>query len=586
MGSKLDLAIVGVFFVILIAIGFVFGKLVKTGKDYFRAGTSGSWWLVGTSGFMAGISSYTFVGIAAAIYSAGWSILAIYIGGAAGFLLGAMFLAAWYRQMRVITFAEIIRERFSKSAEQMVSYLIVFNGYMWSGVILYSLAVFTQILVPQVSVQAVILSVGTVVLVYCTIGGNWAVMANSFVQGLIMVVATTIVTVLCLHEAGGIGGFVAAFQSSEAADSLRFISSTTASWGDWATKYGLTWMLMGFALQFLSQLSLAQGIRYFSAKDGREAKRASLLAGILSIMGLVTFFVPPIYARIFLADQVMAMNAIPGKAAECSYAVACFTLLPAGTFSIIILSIFSAAISSLDVGMNANAALIIRDMLPPIRRALKVPPMPEHREVLYGKIATFLSGLIVIGIALLYSIVPNSNIFDLMMQLASRVSLPLTIPLVLFLFIRRVPGWCIWSSLAGGFLPSVVDGIRGTVSPYQLTTLLAVLGGTVGYLASMPFWKRVSEERKKEIAGFYERMLRPIDFEKEVGKGNDAFQLIQIGRFALVVSILFLFLLFVVKGHDGYGVVLTVSGFTGGIGALMLWAGRRIAKKDASESRE
>ena len=581
MGSRLDLVIVGIFLVILVGIGFVFGKLVKTGKDYFRAGTSGSWWLVGTSGFMAGISSYTFVGIAAAIYNAGWSILAIYIGGAAGFVLGAMFLAAWYRQMRVITFAEIIRERFGKVAEQFVAHLLVLNGYMWSGVVLYSLATFTQILLPELPVQAVILSVGAVILIYCTIGGNWAVMANDFVQGLIMVIATTMVTFLCLREAGGVGGFVAAFQSSEAADSLRFISSTTGSWSDWGSKYGLTWMLMGFALQFTSQLSLVQGTRYFSAKDGREAKRASLLAGILMILGLATFFIPPIYARLFLADQVMAMHEIPQKAAEFSYAVTCFTLLPAGTFSIIILSIFSAAISSLDVGMNANAALIIRDLLPPIRRLLKIPPMPERREVLYGKVATFLSGLVVVGIALIYSVVPNSNIFDLMMQLASRVSLPLTIPLVLFLFVRRAPGWCIWSSLAGGFLPSLIDGIRGTVSPYQVTTLLAIAGGCAGYFVSLPFWNRVSKERKKEIAAFYERMHRPIDFAKEIGKGNDAFQLIQIGRFAMLVSILFLFLLFIVKGHDGHGVVLTVSGFTGGIGALMLRAGKRIAKKDA-----
>ncbi len=426
---------------------------------------------------------------------------------------------------------------------------------------------------------------GAVILIYCTVGGNWAVMANDFVQGLIMVIATTIVTFLCLREAGGVGGFMAALQNFEAADSLRFISSTTSSWSDWSLKYGLTWMLMGFALQFTTQLSLIQGVRYFSAKDGREAKRAAMLAGVLMILGLATFFIPPIYARLFLADQVMAMHEIPEKAAEFSYAVTCFTLLPVGTFSIIILSIFSAAISSLDVGMNANAALIIRDLLPPVRKLLKMPPIPEHREVLYGKAATLLSGLVVVGIALIYSVVPNTNIFDLMMQLASRISLPLTIPLVLFLFVRRVPSWCIWSSLAGGFLPSLIDGIRGTVSPYQVTSLFAIIGGGIGYFISMPFWNRVSDERKKEIAIFYERMHRPIDFAKEIGKGNDAFQLIQIGRFALLVSILFLFLLFIVESGDGYGVVLTVSGFTGGIGALMLWAGKRIAKKDALADR-
>ena len=58
MGSSLDLVIVGVYMCVLVLIGMVFGKLVKSGSDYFKAGAKGSWWMVGASMFMIGISAW------------------------------------------------------------------------------------------------------------------------------------------------------------------------------------------------------------------------------------------------------------------------------------------------------------------------------------------------------------------------------------------------------------------------------------------------------------------------------------------------------------------------------------------------
>ena len=43
MGSSLDLVIVGVYMCVLVLIGVVFGRLVKSGSDYFKAGAKASW---------------------------------------------------------------------------------------------------------------------------------------------------------------------------------------------------------------------------------------------------------------------------------------------------------------------------------------------------------------------------------------------------------------------------------------------------------------------------------------------------------------------------------------------------------------
>jgi len=594
MGSSLDLIIVGVYMCVLVLIGMVFGKLVKSGSDYFKAGAKGTWWMVGASMFMSGISAWTFVGNASGIFRAGWSPLAIYLANVLGFVLAAFFLGRWYRQMRVITYAETIKERFGKTAEQIVAHLLVLNGFMWAGVGLYTLCVFVTPLIPNVPVEALILCIGVVVVLYCTVGGNWAVMANDFVQGVILVVVTSIVTVLCFAKAGGVSAFFEAIANSSAAQDLRMITPLPAdapagasSWSQYAN-YGLAWCVVIFINQLFNQSSLFQGVRYFSAKDGREATKASIFAGILMTFGLLIFFVPPIYARVFLESEVMAMHEVPKKAAEVAYSITSQTVLPKGTFSIMIVAIFAAAISTLDTGLNRNAALIIRDLLPAHRKVWGMKPINPDREVILGKVTTVLAGFVVMCIAVFYANVKDTSLFDFMLKtVIGQLMTPQFVPLILFLFIRKVPRWAIFSSLIGGYLPSVVlliwNAVAGPVVLSSHLTMALVMGcGTIGYLVSLPFWSKTSAEEKEATRAFYDKMEKPIDFEKEVGEGNDSFQLIMIGRFALVLGLLFLLLLFPVDSLAGRWVVVTISCVVGGVGLLMWLSGKRILKKNAA----
>ncbi len=586
MGSHLDLVIVGIFMTVLVLVGAAFGRLIKNSSDYFRAGGQGCWWMVGSSIFICGISAYTFVGNAAGIYSAGWSVLAIYLANFLSFVAAIFGLGAWYRQMRAFTFAEVIRKRFGVVAQQVVAHLLVFNGFLWSGVGLYTLAVFMAPLLPGASINATIITVAVVVVLFCTIGGNWAVMANDFVLGMVMSVIIVIITAMCFIKAGGIGEFFTAIAQSPAAPNLQFIHSVPAGKSDWVEKYGLSWVLITFIVQFVNQASLFQGVRYFSVKDGREAKKAAFLAAVLMGAGLLAFFVPPIFSRVFLEKEVLAMHPNPVKAMEYSYSVACAHVLPAGTFSILIIAIFSASIGHLDVGLNRNAALIVRDLIPAHRRLLKLAPINPDREVRLSKIVTVLSGLLVVGIAMLYALIRDASIFDVMLKIVTQLIFPQVIPLLLFLFIRKVPKWSIFSSLVGGYIPTLILWVitltTKTQFSYQQNGFLVFFGGTIGFLISRLFWNRVSEQERKEILEFYQEMHTPINFKEEVGENNDSFQFVTLGRFSTLIGGLFLFMLIPVHSFDGRIVVCCISGFVGTVGLLLWSTGRRNLKKEAA----
>lgn len=578
--GPLDIFIVCAYLCFLVIVGYAFSRFSKSSSDYFRAGGRGTWYLVGASMFMSGISTYTFVGNAAGIFKSGWSPLAIYLANIAGFLVGTFFMAAWYRQMRVITFAEAIRERFGTTTEQFVSVLLIVNGLTWTGAVLYGLSVFSSFLFPTVPSWMLICGVGTVVIIYCTVGGNWAVMANDFVQGLIMVAIVILVTTLCFVHAGGIADFYAAIaNSAEAASDLRFVTPLKegASWI--SAPYGTSWLITAFLVQFLNMISIFAGVRYFSAKDGREAARASTLAAVLMTIGLLVFFVPPIFARLFLYDEVMAMHADPARAPEFAYAVTAMKLLPAGGFSLLIVAMFAAAISSLDTGMNRNAAVIVRNVIPFVMRVLGRKQLNDDQEVVAGKIFTVVLGLMIMATALLYANMEGVTLFDLILTLGSILMLPLMVPLVLVLWLRRVPPWSALASIGGGFVPSLIDYLANTGWSYQERSFWVVLTGAAVYLFSMLFYRKTPGEYKERAEEFYRRMTTKVDFAKEVGHANDGIQLIQIGRFGTVLGSFLLLLQFLKNPLSGHLSLLAVALFVGGIGAAMWILGKRISHR-------
>lgn len=565
-----EFVVIGVYFVFLIAVGIVFGRLVRNSSDYFRAGGQASWWLVGLSMFMSGISTYTFVGNAAGIFKSGWSPLAIYAANVSGFALAGLVMGAWYRQMRVVTVAEAIRTRFGHKSEVVLATLMVVNGLVWTGAVLYGLSVFFTLLLPGVSQTMVILAVGAVVIGYCTIGGNWAVMANDFVQGMIMVSVTVLITVLCFHHAGGISAFFSAMAASPDVDELRFVTPLPEGAGFMDAPYGVSWLVVTFLVQFCSTISMFQGVRYFSAKDGREASKASWLAAGLMVVGCLVFFIPPIFSRLFLFDEVMAMHPDAAKAPEFSFAVACRYLLPQGAFSLMLVSMLAAAISSLDSGLNRNSALIVRDLLPALLRKLGLPTIPNAREVLAGKLATIGLGGLIIVIALFYSQMRGVTLFDLMLSIANMLMLPQFIPLVLVLFVRRVPAWSALASLAAGFLPSILNLSLGWGWSYQEKSLAIVLCSTSVFLISRLFYHRITQEERERVEGFYRNMSTPIDYAKEVGRSSDAFQLRQIGRFSLVLGGLIMLLLLLDNPWSGRLCIAAVGGVVLTVGTIML----------------
>lgn len=572
----MDLTILILYFGFLLGVGVVFGRMVKNSDDYFKAGSQGTWWLVGASMFMAGISAYTFVGNAVGIYQSGWSPLAIYAANVIAFIIGGLGVAAIYRQMRVVTVAEVLKARFGKSTEQIVATLVVANNLIWSGIVLYGLSIFSQLLFPNSESTTVIIGVGLIVLVYCTVGGNWAVMANDFVQGLILVSMTVLLAVLCIAKTGGIGGFTDAIQADAVlAKEFKLLTPLGPEDGFWQAKYGLTWVIAAFFGQFVAQLSLFQGVRYFAAKHGRAANQSSMLAGVLMAVGCVVFFIPPMYARLFLEPEVMAMAVDPLKAPEFSYAVVSQELLPNGLFSIMVVAMFAAAVSSMDTGLNRNAALIVRDLLPGLFKLFGKKRLAPEKEVFAGRVSTLTCGIVIILLALYYAAAEGVTIFDMMLNISAMFMAPQMIPLLLLLVVKRTAWWAALSAIGAGFLPSLLDFAFDFGWSYQVKTFIISGSSMAGFLIAVPFYKHSTADYRTRTEALYRKMSTPVDFATEVGESSDGTQMRIIGQFGTVLGCLLSLLLFLPNEPWGRLCIGVVVGFVLSISVCLWLLGRR-----------
>ncbi|MBZ0173529.1 MAG: hypothetical protein K8E66_14190, partial [Phycisphaerales bacterium] len=519
-------------------------------------------------------------------------------------------LGPWFRQLRAITAPEIIRLRFGPVTQQAYAWLQALMGLLYAAVWLWGLSTFvaavfdfTQVagLFGASEVQLVIVATGVIVLIYSVSGGSWAVMATDFVQSLILIPLTVLVAFLCLRHIGGVGEMFAQIESQGLTEEFRFIKDPDAFP---LGKYGLAFAVATVIYKTIAYSTLITAQKYFGVKDGNEARKAGLLACLLMAGGMLIWFIPPVVARLTMHDEVMATGL--SKPAEASYAMIAVALLPKGLTGLIVVAMLAATMSSMDSGLNRNAAVYVKDIDPMLRSALGVPEASERVRFFMGQIVSLVLGVMIIGLALYFSGVDGQGVFEGMLNIGAVIALPMSIPMMLALFIRRAPGWSALASIGATLLPALagffaggelmqglvegtaLESLLGSEWSYQRKVFVNISIGTAVFLGSIVFWPRMDAAYRAQVDEFFTRMHTPVDFEKEVGQANDGGQLRVIGFFSAVIGG-FILLLTLVPGNDLVGRlgIVFVGGTVSGVGGILLYAARRYrqnAEKSAGAS--
>ena len=571
--TSVEYVVIGCYLAVLVGVGMVFRRFNENVSDYFRNGCKGTWWLVGSSAFMTAFSAWTFSGAAGAAYEAGWSVLVIYLANSVGFAINGLFLAKWFRQIRAITGPEVIRLRFGISTQQFYAWMSFVMQTLYSSLHLLGLAIFCSAVFGY-KIEQVIVVVGAVVLLYSLIGGSWAVTATDFLQTLILIPITILVGVLCLVKLGGVGALFQGIQNMGLSSAYGVFNAPDQFP---LRAYTYAWAVAMLLKNVIGYNTLTSAQRYFLVKDGREAQKAAWLGFVLMTAGAFIWFIPPMTARLLFHAEVMAVD-IP-KAAEAAYAIASLNVLPLGMTGLMVVAMFAATMSSMDSGLNRNAAIFTNDIYPTLCRLFGRTAMQGKSLMRLGQVFSAVFGVCIVSIATYFANTEGRGVFEHMLNIGALLALPMAVPALMGLFIRTSPSWAAIVTVCVTLIPSAIGffsaELFGETWSFQQKVFVNLAVGIVVYLLTMPFWNRAPEVYKTQAQEFFDRMLTPVDFEKEIGIPNDLRQLKIIGSFAAVIGGVICTLVLLPNPLIGRLGILFVGGFVLGVGGVFIWLGKR-----------
>jgi len=428
--ENIDIALLLLYFAVVMGIGLYYSNREKTPTEYFLAGRNVGWIAVGSSLFATNISSEHFIGLAGSGASSGLAVghfewLACFIV----LVLGWIFVP-FYLRSGVFTMPEFLERRFNKSSRiylttiSIIAYILTkISVTLFAGGLLLH-----QILGWNMITSAIVMVIITGI--YTIGGGLSAVIYTELIQTVVLIGGAIVLTVLGLGEVGGIGGlmktlppdFFHMFKSSGHPDfpwtGIVFGAPILAVWY-WCTD------------QVIVQ-------RVLSARNIRHARSGSILAGFLKIL--------PVF--ILILPGMIALALFPGIKGDDAYlALIISHLLPVGTRGIVIASLLAALMSSLASTFNSSSTLITMDVYRHFR------PNANGREiVLIGRLAT--TALVILGILWVPLIRSISNqLFIYLQSVQAYISPPIAAVFILGLFSTRVNGRAAtWALVGGGLL--------------------------------------------------------------------------------------------------------------------------------------
>jgi SSS family transporter len=564
----------------------VFRRFVTNVSDYFRGGGKALWWMVGGSAFMVQFSAWTFTGAASKAYLDGWPIAVIYFGNAVGFIVNAVHFAPRFRQLRIVTGLEAIRQRFDRASEQFFTWLQLPFGLLQAGLWLNSLAVFFGA-VFGLDVAVTIIVTGIVVLVMAMIGGSWAVLASDFIQVLILMPVCLAVTILSVIKVGGPAAFVAHAPARHLDFSQVF-----------SYDFLLMWCLAMVLKQIHTTNNLADSNRYLCVKDSKHARWAGFFGAGLFLFGIVIWFIPPIAAAIRFPDLHAEFPTLRNPE-EAAFIAIARDVMPIGMMGLLVSGIFAATMSSMDSGLNKNTGFFIKNFYQPVLK----PQATDAHLLKVGKITTVIFGLLIVFVALGMNQLKNLTLFQLMQRVSILIGIPIIVPLFLGVLIKRTPPWSAWSTVVVGFLSSIFIsnhltpewamqffgiGHKLTPSAVEYWRQSMELFGNVGictawFIGTKIFWSRTSAETQQRVAEFIVRMQTPVDFAREEGahNANDERQSRVVGWLCVAYGV-FVALLAVIP-NPGLGRVafLGCGALVAGIGVALLLSARTQTRSTA-----
>jgi SSS family solute:Na+ symporter len=433
-----DYAIIAIYFVFVLGIGFALRGRMKTSEDFFLSGRSIPGWITGLAFMSANLGALEVMGHAANAAKYGMFVNHFYwLAAMPAMCFVGVFMMPFYYGSKVRSVPEFLKLRYNEKTRTLNAFSFAVLTLLIGGVDLYAMAILFQRLLNW-PFEASVVASALVVAIYIYLGGLTSSIYNEVLQFFLIVFGFLPLAILGLKSVGGFSGL----QSKLGALPNPGYEHTWANiWSADQNPMGIDWVGtifgLGFVLSFgywCTDFLVVQ--RAMAAKDMSAAQRTPLIAAVpkmffpllIVLPGLVAISLDPDLTKLLDGRYDNAMPALLGK------------LYPSGLLGIGLTALLASFMS----GMAGNVTAFNTVWTFDIYQTHVNPGKPDSHYLRMGKFATVFAVLIGIGTAFITKELFN-NLMDYVQLLFALFNAPLFATFLLGMFWKRATpnaGFC------------------------------------------------------------------------------------------------------------------------------------------------
>lgn len=487
-----DYAIVILYILLISFIGLLSGrKKKKSSSDYFLAGKSLPWYVIGSSFTAANISVEHFIGVVGAAFIYGICIAMSEWANILSFTLLIWIFIPFLMASKVFSIPEFLEKRFNSSMRQIFAIVtLATNIFAFLAAVLYGGGIILQKMF-GIDLLLAILLISTISGIWTTYGGLKSLAWMDLFTIIVMVVGGFSVTIFGLLYLSGdsnsiFEGFKIMLERNRAETGIwhevmqnnipNIMDSSISSYDRLSVIQPIShkvtpWpnLILGvFTISIwyncLNQFMIQ---RVLAAKSSYHARMGIVFAGYLKIL-IPFIIVIPGLILFALYPEVLSLewNAVKPEADK-GYIHLIQLLIPVGIKGVVLAVLVGAIQSTISAVLNSTSTVFTMDIY---KRNFKKNASEDH-YVKIGRWTSVIVLLISIGISFLIA-KSSSSLFVYTHTLYAFFAPPFSAVFVLGILFRKMNGKGALTAVIAGFILSILLKIYVEMSPAPLSWLV------------------------------------------------------------------------------------------------------------------
>jgi SSS family solute:Na+ symporter len=453
-----DYLIILVYFVFVLAVGFIIKKKIHSANDFLTSNRSIPLWVTSLAFISANLGAQEVIGMVAS--GAKYGIMTVHfywVGAIFAMVFLGIFMMPFYYGSRARSVPEYLSMRFDEKTRGLNAITFAVMTVFSSGISLYALARLLEITLNWNFNVSIWISAG-IVMVYTFLGGLTSAVYNEVLQFFLIVLGLSPLVMIALQDAGG-WAHIQAQLKPEMTHAWRYMGDPQDN------PMGLHFMSLLFGLGFVMSFGywctdflVVQ--RAMIARNMAEARLTPVVAAIPKMLMPIIVVLPGIIA-IALIQPALASRGyrIPTDVnGQLDYTMTLPSLIahyyPNGLLGIGITALMASFMSGMAGNVTAFNAVFTYD----IYQAYFVRKRSDKHYFMVGKLVTVAG--ILFSVMTAYIAKGFNNINDFLQLVFSFVNAPLFATFLLGMFWKRTTGHgAFWGLVAGTAAAALTHGL-------------------------------------------------------------------------------------------------------------------------------